>query len=74
MGKNYYAARAHSAGFDCGDLPAMMVPLTAEIRFKGTRKAMAARVVHVWEMEDRKGVSFERFADAKLVDEATKYR
>jgi len=34
---------------------------------KKTGKAMSARVVHVWEMQDGKAVSFEQFTDTKLV-------
>ncbi|PBB66013.1 DUF4440 domain-containing protein [Mesorhizobium sp. WSM4312] len=35
--------------------------------YKKTGKAMSARVVHVWEMQDGKAVSFEQFTDTKLV-------
>ncbi|TGQ68323.1 MAG: nuclear transport factor 2 family protein [Mesorhizobium sp.] len=35
--------------------------------FKKTGKAMSARVVHVWEMQAGKAVSFEQFTDTKLV-------
>ena len=38
---------------------------------KKTGKAMSARVVHVWEMEDGKALSFEQFTDTKLVAAAT---
>lgn len=32
-----------------------------------TGKAMSARVVHVWDMDDGKAVRFEQFTDTKLV-------
>jgi ketosteroid isomerase-like protein len=35
--------------------------------YKKTGKAMSARVVHVWDMEDGKAVRFEQFTDTKLV-------
>lgn len=39
--------------------------------YKKTGKAMSARVVHVWEMEDGKALSFEQFTDTRLVAAAT---
>src|SRR4029079_15963675 len=39
--------------------------------YKKTGKSMSARVVHVWEMEDGKALSFEKFTDTKLVAAAT---
>jgi ketosteroid isomerase-like protein len=38
--------------------------------YKMTGKAMRARVVHVWEMDDGKVVRFEQFTDTKLVADA----
>lgn len=35
--------------------------------FRKTGKAMKARVVHVWDMEDGNAVRFEQFTDTKLV-------
>lgn len=37
--------------------------------FKATGKAMTARVVHVWSMQDGKVVNFEQFTDTKLVND-----
>ncbi|MGX7873987.1 nuclear transport factor 2 family protein [Mesorhizobium sp. ORM6] len=39
--------------------------------YKKTGKPMSARVVHVWEMEDGKALSFEQFTDTRLVAAAT---
>jgi ketosteroid isomerase-like protein len=39
--------------------------------YRKTGKAMSARVVHVWEMEDGKALSFEQFTDTRLVAAAT---
>lgn len=39
--------------------------------YRKTGKPMSARVVHVWEMEDGKALSFEQFTDTKLVAAAT---
>lgn len=39
-------------------------------KYRKTCKAMTARVVHVWSMEDGKVVTFEQFTDTKLVAEA----
>jgi ketosteroid isomerase-like protein len=39
--------------------------------YRKTGGKMAARVVHVWDMEDGKAVRFEQFADTKLVALAT---
>ncbi|WP_048646762.1 nuclear transport factor 2 family protein [Nitratireductor soli] len=39
-------------------------------RYRRTGKPMAARVVHVWDMEDGKAVHFEQFTDTKNVAEA----
>jgi ketosteroid isomerase-like protein len=41
-------------------------------RYKKTGKAMTARVVHVWDMEDGRVVNFEQFTDTRMVAEATK--
>jgi uncharacterized protein len=41
-------------------------------RYKKTGRAMTARVVHVWDMEDGRVVNFEQFTDTKIVAEATK--
>ncbi|TYO65675.1 nuclear transport factor 2 family protein [Bradyrhizobium hipponense] len=41
-------------------------------RYKKTEKAMTARVVHVWDMEDGRVVNFEQFTDTRLVADATK--
>ncbi|WP_293889176.1 MULTISPECIES: nuclear transport factor 2 family protein [unclassified Sphingobacterium] len=38
--------------------------------YKITLKAMAARVVHVWELEEGKIVRFEQFVDSKIVVDA----
>ena len=38
--------------------------------FRKTGKAMRARVVHVWDMDDGKVVRFEQFTDTKLVVDA----
>jgi ketosteroid isomerase-like protein len=38
--------------------------------YKKTGKAMRARVVHVWDMDDGKVVRFEQFTDTKLVADA----
>ena len=38
--------------------------------YRKTGKAMSARVVHVWDMDDGKVVRFEQFTDTKLVAEA----
>jgi Ketosteroid isomerase-related protein len=35
--------------------------------YRKTGKAMTARVVHVWDMDDGKVVTFEQFTDTKLV-------
>jgi len=35
--------------------------------YKKTGKAMSARVVHVWDMDDGKAVRFEQFTDTELV-------
>lgn len=35
--------------------------------YKKTGKAMTARVVHVWDLDDGKVVKFEQFTDTKLV-------
>jgi ketosteroid isomerase-like protein len=35
--------------------------------YKTTGRPMTARVVHVWEMQDGKAVSFEQFTDTKRV-------
>lgn len=39
-------------------------------KYRKTGKAMTARVVHVWSMDDGKVVTFEQFTDTKLVAEA----
>ena len=39
--------------------------------YKRTGKAMRARVIHVWDMDDGKVVRFEQFTDTELVVEAT---
>lgn len=39
-------------------------------RYKKNGKAMRARVIHVWDMNDGKVVRFEQFTDTKLVSEA----
>lgn len=39
-------------------------------KYRKTGKAMTARVVHVWDMDDGKVVAFEQFTDTKLVAEA----
>jgi ketosteroid isomerase-like protein len=38
--------------------------------YKKTGKKMAARVVHVWDMDDGKVMRFEQFADTRLVAQA----
>lgn len=38
--------------------------------YKKTGKAMRARVVHVWDLEDDKVKKFEQFTDTLLVDQA----
>src|SRR5688572_30360551 len=38
--------------------------------YKKTGKAMTARVVHVWDVNDGKVVRFEQFTDTKLIGEA----
>jgi uncharacterized protein len=38
--------------------------------YRKTGKAMRARVVHVWDMDDGKVVRFEQFTDTKLVVDA----
>jgi ketosteroid isomerase-like protein len=38
--------------------------------YRKTGKAMRARVVHVWDMEDGKVVRFEQFTDTRLVADA----
>ena len=40
--------------------------------YKSTGKAMTARVVHVWDMDDGRVVRFEQFTDTRLVADATR--
>ena len=40
--------------------------------YKRTGKAMRARVVHVWDMDNGKVARFEQFTDTELVVEATR--
>lgn len=39
-------------------------------RYKKTGKAMAARVVHVWQVKNGKVTRFEQFTDTLLVDQS----
>ena len=40
--------------------------------FKKTGKAMSARVVHVWDMEDGHAARFAQFADTRMMEKATR--
>jgi ketosteroid isomerase-like protein len=40
--------------------------------YTATRRAMSARVVHVWDMDDGRVVRFEQFTDTRLVADATR--
>ena len=40
--------------------------------YKLTGKAFAARVTHVWKLNEGKIIGFEQFVDSKTVDEATR--
>ncbi len=40
--------------------------------YKATGKAMTARVVHVWDVDGGRVVSFEQFTDTRLVADATR--
>jgi uncharacterized protein len=41
-------------------------------QYASTGKAMTARVVHVWDVEDGRVVRFEQFTDTRLVADAMK--
>ena len=45
---------------------------TSSGRYKNIGKAMTARVVHVWDMEEGRVVNFEQLTDTRLVAEATR--